>query len=138
MLPGKRDFLLVKLKLQLVNSLACAISLTAGRSKCDEYPVSSKMAPCAQLYHFGPLLVSQWKKFERTTITNKGCSTSSCASLFRRLGAFLEFEPTNIATADHALIVDCVSADDFGHQGEIKVGSSLFSVGNLVRRAEAT
>jgi|ERR1700692_1341898 2-methylaconitate cis-trans-isomerase PrpF len=47
----------------------------------------------------------------------KDCSTSSCASLFRRLGAFLEFEATDIAVADHALIVNYVAADDLGHHG---------------------
>ena len=37
------------------------------------------------------------------------------------LAAFLEFESTDIAAADHALIVDNVAADDFGHQGEVEV-----------------
>ncbi len=64
---------------------------------------------------------------------SKGCSTSSCVSLFRRLGAFLEFEPTNIATADHALIVDCVSADDFGHKGEIEVADFPIALGETMK-----
>jgi hypothetical protein len=38
----------------------------------------------------------------------------------KTLYAFLEFEPTDVAAANHAFIVDDVAADDFGHHGQIE------------------
>lgn len=63
----------------------------------------------------------------------KDCSTSSCASLFRRLGAFLEFEATDIAAADHALIVNYVAAADLGHHGQIEVADLRIALGETVK-----
>src|SRR5580700_11406148 len=47
--------------------------------------------------------------------------------------AFLEFEPTDIAAADHALIVDDVAADDFGHHGQIEVADFRIALGETVK-----
>jgi hypothetical protein len=51
----------------------------------------------------------------------------------RRLGPFFEFEPTDIAATDHALIVDWISADDFRHQGEIEVADFRIALGETMK-----
>jgi hypothetical protein len=58
---------------------------------------------------------------------------TSCASLFRRLGASLEFEATNIAAANHALVVDYIGAHEFGHQGKIEVANFRIALGKTVK-----
>src|SRR5580700_9086103 len=49
------------------------------------------------------------------------------------LSASLEFEPTDVAAADHALIVDDVAADDFGHHGQIEVTDFRIALGETVK-----
>jgi hypothetical protein len=46
--------------------------------------------------------------------------TLEAGRLSARLNAILEFEPADLASANHTLIVDYVAADDFGHQSEIE------------------
>jgi hypothetical protein len=48
-------------------------------------------------------------------------------------GEFLEFEATNIAAADHALIVDYIAANDCGHQGEIEVADFRIALGETMK-----
>jgi hypothetical protein len=46
--------------------------------------------------------------------------TLEAGRLSARLNAILEFEPADLASANHTLVVDYVAADAFGHQSEIE------------------
>jgi hypothetical protein len=51
------------------------------------------------------------------------------------LSAFLEFEPADMAAADHTLIMDDVAPSDLGHHGEIEVADFRITLRQTVKDA---